>query len=166
MFPYICSVMCPGYFCGVRVESWLGRVEYESCHKNCRVIGLQARVIWNFTFFYDIFYTMKWRPTCYKMAPSKLENGAQCCFNKFDCRLFISKFSHFEFYLSFSLSVVIRNLGQTYCKCCNFSVSDALNVQFTMNRMTNTMKRMNFFATFSSVLGLQLSVQFWDYRFL
>jgi len=25
------------------------------------------------------------------MAPDKLENGAQCCFSKFDWRLFISK---------------------------------------------------------------------------
>jgi len=29
-------------------------------------------------------------PKCYKMAPDKLENGAQCCFKKFHCRLFIS----------------------------------------------------------------------------
>ena len=43
---------------------------------------------------------MKWRPTCHKIAPDKLENGAQCCFNKFDYRLFISKFSQFAFYLS------------------------------------------------------------------
>ena len=26
----------------------------------------------------------KWCPTCYEMAPDKLENGVQCCFNKFD----------------------------------------------------------------------------------
>jgi len=28
-------------------------------------------------FSYYIFYVMKWRPTCYKMAPDELENGAQ-----------------------------------------------------------------------------------------
>jgi len=64
---------------------------------------------------------MKWRPTCYKMAPDKfkngaqyamkscryemkLKNGAQCFCNKFDCRLFISKFSQFAFYLPLTLS--------------------------------------------------------------
>jgi len=43
---------------------------------------------------------------CYEMAPDKLENGAQCCFNKFDCRLFISKFVEIAFYLSLSLSAI------------------------------------------------------------
>jgi len=51
---------------------------------------------------------MKWRPTCYEMVPDKLENGAQCCFSKFNCRLFISKFSQFAFYLSLSLSVISK----------------------------------------------------------
>jgi len=46
---------------------------------------------------------MKWRPTCHKTAPDKLENGDQCCFNKFDCRLYISKFFQFVFYLSYIL---------------------------------------------------------------
>jgi len=31
------------------------------------------------------------------MAPDQLENRAQCCFNKFDCRLFISKFIEIAF---------------------------------------------------------------------
>jgi len=46
-----------------------------------RVIDLQARVNVESHeishFFYYIFYAMKWRLTCYKMAPDKLENGAQ-----------------------------------------------------------------------------------------
>ena len=46
--------------------------------------------------------------TCYKMAPNNIENGAQSCFNKFDCTLFISKFSQFAFYLSLSLSVISK----------------------------------------------------------
>ena len=53
----------------------------ESSHKNCRVIGLQARVNVESHeishFFYYIFYAIKWRPTCYKMAPDKSEDGAQ-----------------------------------------------------------------------------------------
>jgi len=146
--------MWPSHFCRVRVtspssqrhqknfrvivESWLGRVTRTV--ESLRVIGLQARINVESHeishFFYDIFYVMKWHPTCYKMVPDKLENGvqhgmkwypiikkndAQCCFNKFDCRLFISKFSPFEFYLSLSLSVISKsppNLAAsvaTYC---------------------------------------------------
>ena len=123
-------------------ESWLGRVESEWSHKNCQVTSShwfasssQCRVTWNFTFFLLHFYTMKWRPTCYKMATDKLENGVQCCFNKFDCRLFMSKFSQFAFYLSFSLSVISKNLAQLCCKCCNHSVSVVLNVRFATNGM-------------------------------
>ena len=56
-----------------------------------------------FHVFSTAFFAMKWCPTCYKMVPDKLENGVQCCFNKFDCRLFVSKFSPFAFYLSLSL---------------------------------------------------------------
>ena len=58
-------------FFRVRVESWL-----------CRVIGLQARVKWNLTFFF--FY--------YEMAPNGIKYGPQCCFINFDSRLFRSKF--------------------------------------------------------------------------
>jgi len=86
----------------------------ELNHKNCRVIGLQARVNDESHeishFFYEIFYAMKWRPTCYKIAPDKLENGPQYCCNKFDCRLFTSKFSQFALYLSLSLSVISKSL--------------------------------------------------------
>ena len=69
------------------------------------------------------------------MAPDRLETGAQCCFNKFDCRLFISKFSQFAFYLSFSLSVISKSLAQLSCRCCNHSVSVVLNVRFATNGM-------------------------------
>jgi len=67
------------------------------------------------------------------MAPDKLENGAQCCFNKFDCRLFISKFTQFAFYLSLSLSVIYTSLSQPCCKCCSLSVSIVLNARFITN---------------------------------
>jgi len=43
------------------------------------------------------------------MAPDKLEDCAQCCVNKFDCRLFISKFIEIAFYLSLSLSVMSKS---------------------------------------------------------
>jgi len=57
------------------------------------------------------------------MAPDRLETGAQSCCNKFDCRLFISKFSQFAFYLSLSLSVISKILARLCCKWCNLSVS-------------------------------------------
>jgi len=69
------------------------------------------------------------------MVPDKLENGTQCCFNKFDCRLFISKFAQFAFYLSLSHSVISKSLAQPFCKCCSLSVSIVLNVRFTTNGM-------------------------------
>jgi len=69
------------------------------------------------------------------MAPDKLENCAQCCFNKFDCRLFISTFIEIAFYLSLSISVISKNLAQPWCKCCSLSVSTVLNVRFTTNGM-------------------------------
>ena len=75
------------------------------------------------------------------MAPDKLENCAQCCFNKFDCRLFIPKFIEIAFYLSLSLSVISKSLAQLCCKCCSLSVSIVLNVRFFMNglcMMNNT----------------------------
>ena len=75
---------------------------------------------------------------CYEMVPNKLENCAQCCFNKFDCRLFLSKFIEIAFYLSLSLSVISKSLAQPWCKCCNLSVSIALNMCFTTNGMCMT----------------------------
>ena len=69
------------------------------------------------------------------MAPNRLETGAQCCFNKSDCRLFISKFSQFAFYLFLTPLVISKNLAQLCCKYCNLSVSVVLNVRFATNRM-------------------------------
>jgi len=63
------------------------------------------------------------------MAPDKF------CFNKFECRLFISKFSQFAFYLSLSLSVISKSLAQVCSKCCNHTVSAMSNVRFAMNGM-------------------------------
>jgi len=67
------------------------------------------------------------------MAPDKLENCAQCCFNKFDCRLFICKFIEIAFCLSLSLSVISKSLAQPWCKRC--SLSALLNVRFTTNEI-------------------------------
>ena len=69
------------------------------------------------------------------MVPNRLWNGAQCCFNKFDCRWFTSKFSHFAFYLSLQLSVASKRLDQICCKYCNLSVSLVVNMWFTTNGM-------------------------------
>jgi len=69
------------------------------------------------------------------MAPDKLENCVQCCFNKFDCRLFASKFIEIAFYLFLSLSVISKSLAQPWCKCCSLSVSIVLNMRFTTNGM-------------------------------
>jgi len=74
------------------------------------------------------------------MAPDKLDNGTQCCFNKFDCSLFISKFSQFAFYLSLSLSVISKSLAKLCNKCCNHSVSVVLNVRFATNGMCSRQK--------------------------
>jgi len=48
------------------------RVDSETSHKNCWVIGLQARVnvksnkISHFSY---VFFATKWHPKCYKMVP-------------------------------------------------------------------------------------------------
>jgi len=98
--------MCPSHFCQGRVESESQvlrvRIESESFKNllnrvkvrvmawssrvtitvtSLRVIGLQARV--NVEpqeishFFLRHFFAMKLCPTCHKIAPDKLENGAQ-----------------------------------------------------------------------------------------
>jgi len=82
--------------------------------RSLRVIGLQARV---------------------NVQSHKIKNDTQCCFNKFDCRLFISKFSQFAIYLSLSLSVISASLTQACCRYCNLSLSVVLNVRFTTNAM-------------------------------
>jgi len=80
----------------------------------------------------------KWCPTCCEMAPDELENVNQCCFNKFDCRLFVSKFSQFTFHLFLSHSVISKSLAQLFCKCYSLSLSIVLNVRFTTNGMCVT----------------------------
>jgi len=46
--------------------------------ESLRVTGLQARVnVESHTKFHVLFFALKWRPICYKMAPNKLEHGAQ-----------------------------------------------------------------------------------------
>jgi len=57
---------------GSESKSWLGRVESETSHKNCRVTSShwflsssQRRVTWNFTFFLLHFL-------CYEMVPNML----------------------------------------------------------------------------------------------
>ena len=74
-------------------------------------------------------------PTIVTRVALSLENGTRCCFNKFDCSLFISKFSPFAFYLSLSHSVISKILSRPFCKCCSLSVSIVLNVRFTTNGM-------------------------------
>jgi len=69
------------------------------------------------------------------MVHDGLETGSQCCFNKFDSRLFISRLSQFAFCLSLSLSVISKSLAQFCWKCCNHSVSVVLNVRFATNGM-------------------------------
>ena len=69
------------------------------------------------------------------MGPDKLGNSAWCCFNKFDCRLFISKFSPIAFYLYLSLSVISKNIAQPFCKSCSLSPRTVLIVRFTTNGM-------------------------------
>ena len=94
---------------------------------------------WNptryFTFFLRHFFAMKSHPTSHKMRSDQLENVAQCCFKKFDCRLFISKFSQFAFYFCLSFSVISESLAQPFCKCCRLSVSVVVTVQFTTKEM-------------------------------
>jgi len=49
--------------------------------------------------------------------------------------IYISKFIEIAFYLSLSLSVISKSLAQPWCKCCSFSFSIVLNVQFATNGM-------------------------------
>jgi len=70
---------------------------------------------------------MKWHPTSWEMVPNVI--------SAFFCRLFISTFFQFAFYLPISLSVISTSLAQPCCKCCNLSVSVVLNVRFTTNGM-------------------------------
>ena len=131
--------MCPSHFCRVRVTSPSSQSHLKFCRVRVRVMtwSSQSRVTkiieslrvnvesHNISrFFYNIFllqngarYVKKWCPTCCEMAPDKLENGVQCCFNKFHCRLFLCKFSQFAFYLSVSTLTHFKNLSQPCYNC-------------------------------------------------
>ena len=74
------------------------------------------------------------------MAPDKLEKRAQFWYEKFECRLFISKFSQFAIYLSPSLSVISTILAHHCCKCFNVMVGITLNVRFTTKEMCTKSK--------------------------
>ena len=66
-------------FFRVESESWHGRVRVESqelsSHFESFVCQLESHEISRFC--YNTFFAMIWHPTCHKMAPDKLENGAQ-----------------------------------------------------------------------------------------
>jgi len=64
-----------------RVMTWSSRVARTV--ESLRVIALQARInvesheISRFFCYLLYLFAMKWRPTCHKIAPDKLENGPQ-----------------------------------------------------------------------------------------
>jgi len=60
------------FSCRLRVESWLGRVEAESSHKDCRVIVLNALVNVQSNEIKHLFCVFIW----YEMPPNKLQNRA------------------------------------------------------------------------------------------
>ena len=156
--------MCPSHFCRVRVGSessqifssrvrvrfmtWSSRVRVEPQKLSsrfesfvCKLDSMSSHM--NFHIFLSHFYAMngaqhgiKWCPISKKMVPNMLLNHdrAQSCFNKFDCRLFISKFSQYAFYLSFSLSLISKSLAQPCCKCCNHSVRDCVECVIRLKR--------------------------------
>jgi len=74
-----------------RVMTWSSQRRVTRTAGSLQFIGLQARVnvesteISNFSY---VFFR-------YEMAPDKLQSGAQCCFNKFDCRLPIKTYHNF-----------------------------------------------------------------------
>jgi len=113
--------------------TWSSRVRVESCELSSHFESLVCK--FESTSSCTKFHVVSTTFFCYEMATDKLENCAQCCFNKFDCRLFISKFSEIAFYLSLSLSVISKNLTQPWCKCYSLSVRIVLNVRFTTNGM-------------------------------
>jgi len=110
----------------VRVTTWSCRVRVESqelsSHFESLVCNLESMSSHTkFHVFSTTLFCYEMAPNMPKMAPNKLENVAQYCFNKFDCRLFISKFSQFAFYFCLSLSVISESLAQPYCKSWSLS---------------------------------------------
>jgi len=84
---------------------------------------------------YMINYQGMFTNANFQWQMDSIKNCVQCCFTKFDCRLFLSKFVEITFYLSLSLSVISKSLAQSWCKCCSLSISIVLNVRFTTNGM-------------------------------
>jgi len=78
----------------VRVESQKLSSHFESLA--CKLESMSSHMKFHI-FSIAFFDAMKWRPTCYKMAPDKLENCAQCCFKKFDCKCFYLSFLSLHF---------------------------------------------------------------------
>jgi len=108
----------------VRVESQELSSHWFVSSSHWFVGSSQCRIKQNFKFFSKTFL-------CYEMAPNNLENGAQCCFSKLYCRLFISKFFQLVFYLSLSPSVISTSLAILCCKRCNLSICVVLKVRST-----------------------------------
>jgi len=118
--------MCPSHFCRVRVTSPSSqshlkfiRLESESSHKNCRVTSsywFASSSHMKFHIFSMTFLAMKWCPTCYEMAPDKLEYGIQCCFSNFDCWLFIPEVIGVACFYSCSCSNKSGSCSRVHCK--------------------------------------------------
>ena len=123
----------------VRVTQKFFRLEWESSHDlvesshtNCRVTSnhwfpSSSQMKFHISPVYFLLWNgarlvRKWCPTCYEMSPDRLENGAQCCFSKFDRRLFISKFSCYKF--------IIRRI-------CGVITSPHLFSHFTSSRQSS-----------------------------
>jgi len=165
--------MCPSHFCRFRVtshpsETYLKvfRIESESSHKElsshfeslvCKLESMLSQM--KFHIFTCHFFAMKWYPTCCKMMSSMLQNGGQCCFSKFDCRLFISKF-FCESSLHLLLSITLSRLSKMWCLpsvCVRFRFFVR---NWSLFCMTQTLQRLglNFFCFSFFVLADVLSV--------
>jgi len=71
-----------------------------------------------FHFFYVFCLRRNGAQHAAKMAPDKIKNGARCCFCKFHCKLFISKFftKAVPILLLLLISLISTSLAQP---CCN-----------------------------------------------
>jgi len=170
-------------FYWVRLMPWSSRVRVTRTVKSLRVIGLHARV--NLVsheisrFFYDIFLlwngaqnAINGAPISLKMVPNmawngplKLENGTQCCFNQFDCRLFITKFSQFCILLvSFTLghfkesSPTFLQVLSSHSGCLIVQIRQAVQQRWarTGSGLDILQDTCDFFGS-----GLDLDIDFW-----
>jgi len=110
---FIESVSSQSYlnFFQVRVESQELLSNFESL-----VWKLESNEI--FHFFYVFCLRRNGAQHAAKMAPDKIKNGARCCFCKFHCKLFISKFftKAVPILLLLLISLISTSLAQP---CCN-----------------------------------------------